>query len=170
MYEPHWTAYVSSFLTPIIAVVGILIAYRQWRTARDKLKHELFDRRYAIFEAVRDLCEFIFVEERPKNFDSSRVRFAALEARWLFNDDVSKYITALNEKFVELAIATMILDEYIEKYPLSRYLSTSLSEVPETDRKDILEKRRIKNELIEWFSNQDSVFDEKFGPFLTLAH
>jgi hypothetical protein len=40
--SPHWTAYVSALGTPIIAalaaVIASLIAYRQWRTAQDRLK------------------------------------------------------------------------------------------------------------------------------------
>ena len=49
-----WVDYLAALLTPTIAVVGIGIAVLQWKTNRNRLKHELFDRRYEQFVAVRD--------------------------------------------------------------------------------------------------------------------
>ena len=28
--DPHWTAYLSALLAPVVAVLGSVIAYRQW--------------------------------------------------------------------------------------------------------------------------------------------
>jgi hypothetical protein len=39
-------------LTPTVAIFGIYIAYRQWRTEETRLRHELFERRYKQFNAV----------------------------------------------------------------------------------------------------------------------
>jgi len=44
--DPHWTNYLAALLTPTVAVLGSIIAYHQWRTAQNKLKFELFDRRF----------------------------------------------------------------------------------------------------------------------------
>jgi hypothetical protein len=41
---PVWISTLSALLTPAIAILGGVIAYRQWRTARDILKFDLFDR------------------------------------------------------------------------------------------------------------------------------
>jgi len=35
--DPHWTNYLAALLTPTVAVLGSVIAYRQWRTAQNKL-------------------------------------------------------------------------------------------------------------------------------------
>jgi hypothetical protein len=48
--NPHWTAYVSAFAVPAIAVLGVFIALLQARTARNKLKLDLFDRRFAVYD------------------------------------------------------------------------------------------------------------------------
>lgn len=57
--EPDWSSVVSSLLVPVIAVLGAVIAYRQWRVAQNKLKLDLFDRRFAIFDAARKLIASI---------------------------------------------------------------------------------------------------------------
>lgn len=41
--DPYWTTYLSAFSVPAIAVLGAAIAYRQWRTAQNKLKLDLFE-------------------------------------------------------------------------------------------------------------------------------
>ena len=41
--DSHWTTYLSALLTPTVAVLGSLIAYRQWRLAQNKLKLDLFE-------------------------------------------------------------------------------------------------------------------------------
>ena len=56
--DPHWTAYLTALLTPTIAGFGIYIAIQQWLTARRKLKFDLFDRRFAVYDAVRCFSSF----------------------------------------------------------------------------------------------------------------
>ena len=50
--KKDWVDYLSALLTPTVAVLGIVIAYRQWRTEEARRRHELFDRRYKQFDAV----------------------------------------------------------------------------------------------------------------------
>ena len=65
-----WVEYLIALLTPTIIVFGILIAFLQWRTNRNRLKHELFDRRYKQFEAVRDYLSSILSNGRVKSEDN----------------------------------------------------------------------------------------------------
>jgi hypothetical protein len=53
--SPAWVAISSALLTPLIAIIVVLIAYRQWKTAHNRLKLDLFDKRLAIHSAARDL-------------------------------------------------------------------------------------------------------------------
>lgn len=54
-----WLAYVgpimSAFVALMIGAGGLWIAHWQMRVAREKLRTDLYDRRYAIFEAFREL-------------------------------------------------------------------------------------------------------------------
>jgi hypothetical protein len=48
-----WIDVLSALLTPTIAILGIYIAYQQWRTNKNRLKLELFDKRYEIFTNIK---------------------------------------------------------------------------------------------------------------------
>lgn len=170
MADPHWTAYASALLTPLVAVIGLLIAYKQWRTARDKLKHELFDRRFSIFEASRDLCESLSINGKLMGSEYEKLSYKAIEAKWLINEEVSKYLESLCEKAIQLDVINYELEQFYEKYPMSRYLSSTLDEVSEDDRKKIFTRHQMKKELINWFNSQHGDLNKKFSPFLTINH
>lgn len=169
-FEPHWTSYLSALLTPIVAAIGLLIACRQWRTARDKLKHELFDRRFAIFEAASNLCSSVLTLGSSEGDGFEKLNYKAIEAKWLLNEDISRYIETLCSKSCDLSFINFELEQFCEQYPMARYLSPKLDDIPEEDRQQIISKRRMKEDLVSWFGDQPEVFNEKFSEFLTLKH
>ena len=64
---PLWVEYVKALGTPVVAIVAAsiagAIAYRQLRTARNKLKLDLFDKRMAVYQnAVQLITECAWVE------------------------------------------------------------------------------------------------------------
>ena len=74
------------------------IAYRQWRTAqqqaetaRNKLKHDLFDRRLKVYEALRESAQYAF-NARPKENAEQRVADNLKELRWLFGKPVHDFV------------------------------------------------------------------------------
>ena len=66
MDDPHWTQVLSALLTPTIAVLVAIIAYRQWRTAQNRLKFDLFDRRFAVYDAARNLLSSVMTRAKRK--------------------------------------------------------------------------------------------------------
>lgn len=48
-------ALFNAFLTPLIAIVAVYIAWQQWQTNKHKLELELYDRRLRIYEEVRKI-------------------------------------------------------------------------------------------------------------------
>jgi hypothetical protein len=51
--KKDWVDYLSALLTPTVAIFGLYIGYRQWRTDEVKLRHELFDKQHRRFKAIR---------------------------------------------------------------------------------------------------------------------
>lgn len=49
-----WVSLSSALLTPTIAITGIYIAYRQWKTNDLKRQNDLFDRRYEFYIRFRN--------------------------------------------------------------------------------------------------------------------
>jgi hypothetical protein len=91
--DPHWTAYLSALGTPIVALIaagwGGYIAWRQWRTAQNRLRLDLFDKRFAAYAAARDVmgCPSLRDEEIAGRFVSN-----AREARWILGAEVAHYL------------------------------------------------------------------------------
>jgi hypothetical protein len=52
---PAWVTVLAALLTPAVAILATIVALQQLRTAREKLKLELFDRRLSIHEQTRDV-------------------------------------------------------------------------------------------------------------------
>jgi hypothetical protein len=83
---------LSDFLVPIVAILGLLIAYWQWRTAQDKLKFDLFDRRMAVYEAARTFIRKVRSTGRIAPEDEFAYSSAIDGARWLFDADIERYL------------------------------------------------------------------------------
>ena len=49
----------SGFLTPVIAILAVYIAWQQYRINRYKARFDLFDRRYNIFDTLMNLLGHI---------------------------------------------------------------------------------------------------------------
>ncbi|MCL7419985.1 MAG: hypothetical protein M8364_03680 [Methylobacter sp.] len=150
--DPHWTTYLSALLTPIVAVLGSFIAYRQWRLAQNKLKFDLFDRRLTVYEAARTLLSSIMTSGKAKDEEVFKFMVSTREAKWLFNESVAEY---LDKQLHHKAIDLQTLDAMLEGEP-----------VGEERTKNVHAQAEIKK----WFMAQYEVLDEKFSPFLKLKH
>jgi hypothetical protein len=81
---PSWVQILQALAIPLIAAVGTWVAIQQMRIARIKLHHDLYHRRYAVFQAVRRFssvarhlacvrhrpadAEFLFPDDSPPNW------------------------------------------------------------------------------------------------------
>ncbi len=151
-YDPHWTSYLSALLTPTVAVLGSVITYRQWRTAQNKLKLDLFDRRFSVYDAARNLLAAIMTSGKAKDEEVFKFLFATREAKWLLNIEVATY---LEEQLYHKAIDLQTLQAELVSVPVGDERSTNVER---------------QAEIKKWFAAQYIVLDEKFSPFLKLQH
>jgi len=149
----EWTTYVSALLVPTVAVFGLYIAWRQWTTARNRLKLDLFDRRYAVYEAVLKLLAVVFRTATVPEADLRDFDMGTMGAQWLLSADLCNYLR----------------DELRKKAVKLQTIEATLPSVPVEDP-----KRRIlvaeKHEALTWFHDQLEVVNRKFAPFLQLKH
>lgn len=83
---------LSQLATPIIAVLVAYVAWQQWRVARNKLRLDLFDRRYRVYEATG---KFLWAILDPEKFEESKVREfdrGTSDAQFLFKLKVLEYL------------------------------------------------------------------------------
>ena len=50
---PETVNFLTALATPSIALVALVFAALQWHTNRNRLRHELFDRRYQQYDAIK---------------------------------------------------------------------------------------------------------------------
>lgn len=50
---PETVSFLTALATPSIALMALAFAALQWHTNRNRLRHELFDRRYQQYDAVK---------------------------------------------------------------------------------------------------------------------
>ena len=150
--DPHWTAYLTALLTPTVAVLGSFIAYRQWRLAQNKLKLDLFDRRFSVYVCARDLLASIMTTGLAKDEEVFKYLVGTREAKWLLNEPIDVYLSKT-------------------LYHAAVDLQTMESELKNLSRGD--ERTRVvqkQAELKKWFQDQYAVLDTQFSPYLRLAH
>src|SRR5829696_7777010 len=89
-----WTAYLS-LATPAAAVIAAAIAARfasrQAEIARNKLKADLFDRRFPVYVATTDLFGTVTAGV-PDDKDFYSYGTAVRTSRFLFNEKMADYL------------------------------------------------------------------------------
>jgi hypothetical protein len=95
---PHWVSYVQALGPTIVAVAAAFFAgtigYRQWRTAQNKLKLDLFERRQKIFGSAMWFLDAM-LEERIDSDVWESYQETISSAQWLFPQEVIDYLSKL---------------------------------------------------------------------------
>ena len=145
---------MQSFLSPIATlIVGsavAIIAWQQWRVARDKLRLDLFDRRYKVFEATR---KFLTMTVKKARFDDAQLfEFCAgiADAEFLFGNDVVDYLAQIRKRALE-----------------ARAHHEELQSLPVGDERS----RRVqaKTDQILWSGDQLDLMIKTFSPYLNFS-
>ena len=150
--DPHWTAYLSALLAPVVAVLGSLIAYRQWRLAQNKLKLDLFDRRLKVYEAATGLLSSVMTSGRAKDEELFKYMVATREAKWLLSPEIAEY---LDKKLYHKAIDLQTLAAELEDVPVGDVRTQNI---------------HAQADVKKWLIAQYPVLDAQFAPFLQLGH
>lgn len=150
--DPHWTTYLAALLTPTVAILGSFIAYRQWRLAQNKLKFDLFDRRFSVYQAAQILLASIMTNGKVKDEEVFKFMVATREAKWLLNASVAEY---LDKHLYHKAIELQALASELEGVGVGEERTTNV---------------HAQADIKKWFLAQYEVLDEKFAPYLQLRH
>jgi len=147
---PHWTAYMAALSTPMVAVLGIYIAFRQWKTAHEKLKLDLFEKRLAIYDQVTIALSRVLREGVVTTQDEADIFAGSTQSRWLLNAELADY---LKEDVLKLLMDL--------KWRERRIGQISNDDENEKNADRVLEMReRLKREYL--------AIDDKFTPFLRI--
>jgi hypothetical protein len=146
---PLWVQALQALAVPVIAAVGAWVAVQQMVIARVKLQHDLYDRRYAVFDAVRTFLNEAVGSRvvSPETFRTFALGTA--DAEFLFDDALAGYLREMREH-ASKAQAIYITMQQMEPGDQKAAASSAASE------------------HTMWLINQIDGLAAKFRPFLML--
>lgn len=150
--EGSWITTLSALLTPLIAILGVLIAGNQWITAKRKLKLDLYEKRLVVYEATRNAIGEIVTSGKTTPEIEMRFLQGIAGSKWLFD---KKMVTYLNE---------VLWKEIVN---LGTIQAMTDGEPPGEERSRLIKQR---GEAKISMNNHLQLIDEKFYPFLNLRH
>ncbi len=121
----------------VIAAIVAYIAWQQHKTNRDKLRLDLYDRRFKVFDRVKIFVTDVFLEQRVSEEQLGQYRGATAEATFLFKDDILEYLKDVTKKAYELQ-------------RVNRAIKTNLSQEKHRQATD---NQRV---LLKWFGAQSA--------------
>ncbi len=149
---PLWVSILSALSTPMLAVAGSLIAFRQWRTSQSKLKLDLFERRAQVYDAARVLVSRVVTHGKTTQEDQRNYLQGVQGAKWLFGEEIRNY---LDEVLWERTIALECLESELEGAGVSPERTANVHK---------------QAEIKKWFYGQYRALDERFAPYMALRH
>jgi hypothetical protein len=147
---PEWVQWLQALSVPTIAAVGALLAWQQVKIARTKLRHDLFDRRFKVFEAARTFLVTVMRSGKTSVSEFNDYTGGVIDAQFLLSKEVHTYLFEIRKR----AAAMQALNDTLEPLP------------PGAEKAKLAEKA---GEHFAWLVEQLDVLPDKFKPFLTLG-
>lgn len=146
---PEWVAVLQALLVPVIAAVGAWIALQQMHLATVRIRHDLFDRRFAILQSTQGIIDVIASHRKipPDVFAEFATSVGA--ARFVLDERLSKY-----------------LREVLRHVSAFQNIQTLLPDMPPGDDKS--KAICVSGSELGWLIDQSDGLGEKFQPFLQL--
>lgn len=142
----------TAITTAAVAILVAVITWRQWATNRARLRHELFDRRYAVYEKIAGFIAEILTsgsvpQGEPEGF-SRRTKTAYFV--FAYDNDVKNLITEICRKAAEL-----------------HALEATLENLTGDKRKRNVDAQQA---VKDWFQQTLGSLETKFEKYLKLIH
>ncbi len=153
MSDNAFLPYFPALLTAIIAAAAAWLAYLQHKTNALRLKHELFERRFQVYEAFRTFLGGIMAEGKTSHGACLTMLRTTNQAEFLFGPEIPKYLLSAYHQGLDLVESHRKLDS-----------------VPRLSVGD--ERSRVAHENAEqlkWFADQYTVLPKLFGKYLNLT-
>jgi hypothetical protein len=118
---PIWAQWGQLTITGGIAVFAAFIAYRQWRTAHQRVVLDLFERRMTIYDDVRSVIGEIMRDGTADNKLFFRYGQATDRLGLLFGDEVVAYSDKTRERINRLVMHETMIRAHLGGSPVPNY-------------------------------------------------
>jgi len=143
-----------ALLTPVIAIVATYIALQQWKTNKQKLDLDRYDRRLRVYEEVKKILSIIVRDAKASSDDLLRFRTSVSEADFLFGPKIPQYIDEIYNHGLSLCRWNREYRDYTQEEPEGY------------DHKKVVDE--MDKELT-WFTNQFEPAKQKFKKYLDVS-
>jgi hypothetical protein len=96
--------FLSALLVPLIDIVTTYIAIQQWRADKKRFRLELYDRRVAVWNAVKTFHGEVGDYGRGKYSPALKLNKETAEAEFIFDEEITNHIENLFKKGMHLAM------------------------------------------------------------------
>jgi hypothetical protein len=146
---PEWVQVLQALAVPTIAVAGAYLAWQQVTIARTKLRHDLFDRRFKVFDVTRTFLARVMGSGKMSVPDFNEYTVGVIDAQFLLSKEVHAYLFEIRRR----ASVMQALNDTLEPLP------------PGAKKTKLVEDA---GEHFTWLVAQLDVLPDKFKPFLAL--
>lgn len=146
---PIWLQYAQTIGVLAIAFVGAFIAWQQVEIAREKLRHDAYDRRFKLYDAAGKFLAQIIKSAKIDGDDVREYREGIGEAVFLLDEETAAFLISIADR----AQFAMVNQEEMDGMPSGPERSALA---------------RKKGETIQWMFQQFPILTSKFRPYLQL--
>jgi hypothetical protein len=150
--DSDWVKLFNALLTPTLAIIAAYIAYQQWKTNHLKVRHDLYERRLAIYFATMEFLSVVFGKAEASQAEMVTFLQKTREGYFLFGPDLGDYLNKLYNRAVDLRAQNITLNQ---------------TNLPVGDERTRLAKENT--ELLKWFGGQFKISQKKFRKYMRLS-
>jgi hypothetical protein len=146
-----------TFVAVVVGCVAGYVAWRQWRTAHDRLKFDLYEKRFAVYETVKKLSDVATMHVDPKAIHGSHVSpedlhefFNAIRgSQFLFGGDARKFLVDIQDMYWEA--------------------TNTLARLGRSPRHDPVGTEWEQLEIVKFLADHNKALEDLFKPYIDLS-
>jgi hypothetical protein len=93
-----------SIVAAFISIATATVAIMQWRLAKDKLRLDLFEKRYRVYEVAMTYLSAVVSLADVRNDDLHNYNRGTTDAVFLFGPEISDYIKKLRHRTLQMQL------------------------------------------------------------------
>ncbi len=140
-----------SAATLVVACAVAYVAWQQWQIARHRLRLDLFDRRYKVYDATRKFLSIILREARFEEAQLFEFYAGTSDAEFLFDSAVVAYLEQLRKRAVHMRTAQRVYEHMPVGDERSRHV-------------------QAEHDDLVWLTDQLTAMSKVFSPYLAFSH
>jgi hypothetical protein len=146
-----WLAALAQLGTLIIGVAVVVIAWQQRQIARNKLRLDLFDRRYKIYDATRKFLGTILREATFTDAELFEFYAGTSDTEFLFGSDIVDYLEQIRKRALDMRLH----QELFEPMPVGDERSRHV---------------QANHDELLWLTHQTKDITKVFLPYIGFSH